>query len=310
MLDCLDCATSPFSKGTLVAFRQRLSGQQMERRLRERTVEMATSGACGARQLRAALESSLRWGAGARKIPLICWATPCARRGCDRAAAGAGAARRGRGGRRLPGERAPSLTAALALDWDDATAQQHALTMMLGAPRPRNTGSIPSLSRRRRPPVLWLVWRWHSRCAPQTSPRRPRAPTLRQGVAAERRMSVADAEMRHGRKSRSLLVDGDKRHVLRDLDARLIAAVGVTPANVPEASVTDAIATALAAQQCTAGMAHRPGVLARTLVQQRTDARAIFGKAWPVRSGLYFPKRPSSLGTARTALSGRRDDAV
>ena len=47
VLDCLDCATSPFSKGTLVAFRQRLSGQQMERRLRERTVESAaTSGAC------------------------------------------------------------------------------------------------------------------------------------------------------------------------------------------------------------------------------------------------------------------------
>ena len=44
-------------------------------------------------------------------------------------------------------------------------------------------------------------------------------PTLRQGVAADRRISVEDAEMRHGRKSRSLLVDGYKRHVLRDLDS-------------------------------------------------------------------------------------------
>jgi len=32
-----------------------------------------------------------------------------------------------------------------------------------------------------------------------------------------------------------------QRHVLHDLDSRLIVAVGVTPANAPEASVTDAI---------------------------------------------------------------------
>jgi transposase len=65
VLDCLDCETSPFSKGTLVAFRQRLIGQQMDRRLLEWTVEIAaTSGAFGARQLRAALDSSPLWGAG------------------------------------------------------------------------------------------------------------------------------------------------------------------------------------------------------------------------------------------------------
>ena len=86
-------------------------------------------------------------------------------------------------------------------------------------------------------------------------------PTLRQGVAAERRISIEDAEMRHGWKSWSLLVDGYKRHVLRDLDSRLIVAVGVTPANAPEASVTDAIEIDLAAQHCTLriGKSVRPG---------------------------------------------------
>src|SRR5215475_203849 len=55
-LDCLDCETLPFSNGTLVAFRPRLIAQQMDRRLLERTVEIATlSGALGPRQLRAAL---------------------------------------------------------------------------------------------------------------------------------------------------------------------------------------------------------------------------------------------------------------
>jgi hypothetical protein len=57
--------------------------------------------------------------------------------------------------------------------------------------------------------------------------------------------------MRHGRKSRSLLIDGYKRHVLRELDSGLMVAVGVTPANVPEASVTEAMETDLAAQPCT-----------------------------------------------------------
>jgi hypothetical protein len=57
--------------------------------------------------------------------------------------------------------------------------------------------------------------------------------------------------MRHGRKSRRLLIDGSKRHVLRDLASGLIVAVGVTPAHVPEARVTDAVATDCAAQQST-----------------------------------------------------------
>jgi hypothetical protein len=121
-------------------------------------------------------------------------------------------------------------------------------------------------------------------------------PTLRHGVAAERRISVEEAEMRHGRQSRSLLVDGYKRHVLRALDARLLVPVGVTPANALEARVTDAIETDLTAQQCTLREVHIDrAYLARTLVQQRTDDRAIFCKAWPVRPGPYFPKSAFQL---------------
>jgi hypothetical protein len=68
---------------------------------------------------------------------------------------------------------------------------------------------------------------------------------LIKGVAKDRRISIEDAEMRHGRKSRSVRVDGYKRHVLHDLDTGLIRAVGVTPANAPEASVTEAISADL-----------------------------------------------------------------
>src|SRR6266480_7961509 len=65
VLDCLDTEQAPFSKGTLVAFRQRLIEAHMDRRLIERTIEIASqSQAFGSRALRAALDSSPLWGAG------------------------------------------------------------------------------------------------------------------------------------------------------------------------------------------------------------------------------------------------------
>src|SRR6266446_4508575 len=65
VLDCLDCTEPPFSKGTLVGFRQRMLAQGWDRRLIERTVEIAaSSGEFGSRPLRAALDSSPLWGAG------------------------------------------------------------------------------------------------------------------------------------------------------------------------------------------------------------------------------------------------------
>jgi transposase len=65
VLDCLDCADAPFSTGTLVAFRERLIAAEMDRRLIERTVEVAaqTKG-FGHQRLRLALDSSPLWGAG------------------------------------------------------------------------------------------------------------------------------------------------------------------------------------------------------------------------------------------------------
>src|SRR5205823_10634825 len=65
VLDCLDAEQAPFSKGTLVGFRQRLNEAQLDRRLIERTIEIASqSQAFGSRALRAALDSSPWWGAG------------------------------------------------------------------------------------------------------------------------------------------------------------------------------------------------------------------------------------------------------
>jgi transposase len=125
-------------------------------------------------------------------------------------------------------------------------------------------------------------------------------PTLREGVAPERRISVEDGEMRHGRKSRSLLVDGYKRHILRDLESELIPVVGVTAANAPEASVTDSIAEDLKTQGLRVREWHIDrAYLSSRVVRERGEGVEIYCKAWPVRSGPYFPKTAFHLDWER-----------
>jgi len=198
----------------------------------------------------------------------------------------------------------PSVKAALDLDWDAPGAQQHALTRILddlsAVEHWLDTQLAPAAVA---PQVAASLAVAEQVCTQDLTAAPQGTPALRQGVAAERRISVEDAEMRHGRKSRSLLVDGYKRHVLRDLDSRLIVAVGITPANAPEASVTDAIATDLAAQHCSLRELHIDrAYLASTLVQHRPATLAIFCKAWPVHQGPYFPKSAFQMDWERHEL--------
>ena len=231
VLNCLDCDRSPFSKGTLVAFRQRLIAQQMDRRLLERTLDLAaTSGAFGPRQLRAALDSSPLWGAGRVEdtYNLLGHAL--------RKALGVIARQQGRGLPEVACEAgAPimagaSLKAALDLDWDAPGAQQQALRIVLDTLEAvegwLDTHAGQCQADTREITSLVAAHQVYEQDVTTTS---DGTPHLRQGVAEDRRISIEDAEMRHGRKSRSLLIDGYKRHVLRDLDSGLIVAVGRLP---------------------------------------------------------------------------------
>ena len=130
-------------------------------------------------------------------------------------------------------------------------------------------------------------------------------PALRRGVAKDRRISVEDAQMRHGRKSRSVLFDGYKRHVLRDLDTGLVPAVGITPANVPEASVTDDIEADLQAAGMSLAELHIDrAYLSSALVRDRGPDLAIFCKAWRVRNtGGRFAKDEFTLDFAAGQLT-------
>jgi Transposase DDE domain len=97
--------------------------------------------------------------------------------------------------------------------------------------------------------------------------------------------------MRHGRKTKRVRIDGYKRHVLTDLDTLLVPAVGVTPANVPEAKVADQIKADLDAQNLTLSeLGIDRAYLTSSLVQDRDPDLAIFCKAFPVRNGPRFAK--------------------
>jgi hypothetical protein len=68
---------------------------------------------------------------------------------------------------------------------------------------------------------------------------------IRQGVAADRRVSIEDGDMRHGRKSKSKRFNGYKQHVGTDLDSELILTCAVTPANRPEEEAATALSADL-----------------------------------------------------------------
>ena len=304
VLDCVDCAYPPFSKGTLVAFRARLMAQDLDRRLIERTVEIAaqTKG-FGSRHLRAALDSSPLWGAGRVEDTLNLLGHAL------RKALGVLARQQGRELPEVAAEAGAavvsqsSLKAALDCDWDDPAALPAALGQVLAALVAVETyvaEQPPTLGAEEAQQCVAVA---QAVVAQDVDLDPSGTAALRQGVAKERRISVEDADMRHGRKSHSLLIDGYKRHVLHDLDSGLARAVGLTAANAPEASVTDAITGDLAAQQVQVTEWHIDrGYLSSSLVRERPADVAIVCRAWPVQQGRYLPKTAFYLDWTRSVL--------
>jgi DDE family transposase/transposase-like protein DUF772 len=306
VLDCMNAEEPPFSKGTLVGFRKRLIEKDLDRRLVERTVELAAAtGGFGARALRAALDSSPLWGAGRVEDTLNLMGHAL------RKALGVIAVLQGRGQAAgtaavaaqagVPQLAACSLKAALDLDWDDPVARDHALTEVLGLVDRVEAFVAGQAGDQAAAAAVRTARQVRDQDIDLTGP----APALRRGVAKDRRISVEDAQMRHGRKSRSVLFDGYKRHVLRDLDTGLVPAVGITAANVPEAAVTDDIAADLdAAGRDLAELHIDRAYLASALVRDRSPDLAIYCKAWRVRNaGGRFAKDQFTLDFAAGQLT-------
>jgi hypothetical protein len=185
-----------------------------------------------------------------------------------------------------------SVKAALDIDWDNLEERTEALSKLLIALQAMETWleqnqqlSVTNSIEQN----LKLARQVESQDVELTA---NGTPQLRHGVAKDRRVSVEDSTMRHGRKSRNQRFDGYKRHVLTDLDVGVVRAVGLTPANVPEAWVSDAISNDLLAQDVTlVELQIDRAYLSSKLVRYRTEELNIYCKAWPVRNrDGRFPK--------------------
>lgn len=297
VLDCLDTEEAPFSKGTLVGFRGRLIESQMDRRLIERSIELAEqSGAFGSRALRAALDSSPLWGAGRvedtynlvghalRKVMSVI----AAEREWELAEVAQEA-----GAVLVCGS---SLKANLDRDWDQTAQKEEALSLVLTA-LTHVENWLSSLPVAEQHPKARQYLEGARQVKAQDVEREQEGKaTLIKGVAKDRRISVEDGQMRHGRKSRSVRVDGYKRHVLHDMDSGLVRAVGVTAANAPEASVTEAISVDLEQQAVTLQELHIDrAYLSSHWVRHRSPELEVYCKAWPVRQGQQFSKQAFHL---------------
>jgi Transposase DDE domain/Transposase domain (DUF772) len=296
VLDCMDHAQPPFAKGTLVGFRARLIEHDLDRRLVERTVALygQAVGRPAAGKLRAALDASPLWGAGRvedtinllghalRKVVGV-----LARQQGWGLAEGT-AVLAGRAG--IPELAASSLKAALDLDWDDPAAGPRALGVVLGALEriEQLAASQPGGADPRIAEGLQAARQVRDQ---DTVVDADGGTRLRQGVARDRRISIEDPQMRHGRKTKRRRVDGYKRHVLCDLDTELVPAVGVTAANLPEAGVADQVQADLNAQDLTLSELHVDrAYLTSSLVRDRDPDLQVFCKAFSVRNGPRFAK--------------------
>lgn len=305
VLDRLGSDEPAFGQGTLVAFRERLIRSELDRRLVERTVEFARQTQAFdfkklPKTLHVALDSSPLEGAGrvedtinllghaARKLAqgaaeLLDW--PLTRVATEA---------------RIPVLLGPSVKKALDLEWSAPDAKATAintLAQQLDALDAWLRDKLPEAIQE--PPLkkhldtLAQIREQNLEPAPVGGGR----VQIRQGVAPDRRVSIEDPEMRHGRKSKTKLFHGYKRHIGVDLDTSLVLACAVTPANRPEEEAAPALKAdidrherALAALYCDRGY------IASPVIDEVLDGGGeVICKPWVPRNGDQFSKADFKL---------------
>lgn len=297
VLDCLGAERPPFSQGVLVDFRRRLISHGLDKRLVERTVELAAeSGGFGAANLRVALDSAPLWGAGrvedtfnlighAMKVVVRCaahvWGRP-AQEVIDAAEL------------EVVGD--TSVKAALDVDWSEPEQQQQALHRLLEDARRLREWVDSKLPEHQDIPLrealnlLAEVIRQDIEPDPDSAGKR-----VKRGVAKDRRISIHDPDMRHGRKSKSRVINGYKQHIAVDLTSGLILAVAVRPANQREyVAMDEELRTRVEAYGSVDELHIDRGYLAGDWVAELAESgKRVISKAWTLSSkgGRYSKAR-------------------
>ena len=290
-----------FSQGSLFNFRQRLIAHDMDRRLVEKTVELArTTKGFDHKALKAAFDSSPLFGAARVEdtFNLIGHAvrdvvgTVAKRLGVpfDEAARRSGVPLVAGGA---------SLKATLDVDWDDPAQKKSALETLLSQVRELGGFLERELADALAVPPLREQWATVEQFLGQDIEPDPEGggSRIKQGVAKERRISVTDGEMRHGRKSKSSRVDGYKRHIAVDLATKLIVGAAVTPANRPEGEASGALLDDIERQGFTVEDAYidRAYLLAEAFEVRRFWDMRVHAKAFPLRNAGRYTKADFDL---------------
>lgn len=299
VLGCLGAEHPPFSQGALQEFRERLIAADLDRRVLERTVELAQATKAFdprklPKSLRVAIDSSPLEGAGRVEDTFNLLAH--AARNVVRCAAGL---------LEWPPERVcreagipllvgSSIKRALDIDWNDASAKREAIktfARQLDSLQSWIEGQLPDALAQ--PPlkeqVATLVQIRTQNLEPDPQGRGAR---IRDGVAPDRRVSIADQDMRHGRKSKSQRVNGFKRHIAADVDRGLILACAITPANRPEDEAIPSLTRDMGHQGLEVDhLLIDRGYINSALVDDVLGRRGkIVCKPWTSRNGRLFPK--------------------
>jgi Transposase DDE domain/Transposase domain (DUF772) len=292
VLDCLDVDDPPFSQGALQGFRERMVAHEMDRVLLERTAAMVREGALTkgegqslSKAVRVAVDSRPLVGAGrvedtinllghaARSIVRV--VSQITQLGEEEICRKAG----------IKLLLSPSIKAGLDIDWSDprqkATAIQIVEQQVASLVRwvERHLDDVVESPLR---PFLEAI----TTIRDQDLEKGKDGVHIREGVAKERRISIEDEQMRHGRKSRSKRFDGYKEHIARDLDAPAILACAVTPANRPEEEGAAPIAEDIERQGFTLRELHvdRAYVNSPVVATVLSRGGAVFSKPWGQRA--------------------------
>lgn len=237
---------APFGQGSLVRFRVRMMAHDLDKKLVDRTVELAKrTKKFGWQKLRVALDSSPLRGAGrvedtwnliGRAMAKVVSAIGVAL-DIDSSTVVAAAG--------LSILEADSVKAALDIDWTDEADQHSALQRLLAQVEALEAWIRRHAAVKATTPPLSDALALLRRVVGQDLEPDPNGSgsRIRDGVAKGRLISIADPEMKHGRKSRAIRFDGYKRHVA--VAYGLILATKVIPANEQEHQATSPLLDAV-----------------------------------------------------------------
>jgi hypothetical protein len=191
-----------------------------------------------------------------------------------------------------------SVKKALDVEWSDPGQKTAALNRLVEQVTTLQRWIERQLAAvQRQPPLKTHVETLAQLLAQDLDPEPTGGVRIREGVAEDRRVSVEDPEMRHGRKSKTKRFNGYKRHLATDLDSDLILAAAITPANRPEAEAVPALQADLARQDLVIGELHIDRAYINSPVVD-----AVLGIGGVVRCKPWVPHAPRPGAFTKTAF--------